>query len=118
MQKMQYMDEGLMSYMFTVDVPMVYVFLVLDTSADLVAGNFEKNGAAETLHSALSWSFWFSSIQFQYFSFDFSVHQQALKYLKIGTCPASQKLLAYMEKMLIYTGNHPKFHLPCSLRHS
>ena len=43
---------------------------------------------------------------------------QALKYLKIGTCPASQKLLAYMEKMLIYIGNHPKFHLPCSLRHS
>ena len=32
---------------------------------------------------------------------------QALKYLKIGTCPASQKLLAYMEKMLIYIGNHP-----------
>ena len=43
---------------------------------------------------------------------------QALKYLEIGTCPASQKLLAYMEKMLIYIGNHPKFHLPCSLRHS
>ena len=35
---------------------------------------------------------------------------QALKYLKIGTCPASQKLLAHMEKMLIYIGNHPKFH--------
>ena len=43
---------------------------------------------------------------------------QALKYLKIGTCPASQKLLASIEKMLIYIGNHPKFHLPCSLRHS
>ena len=43
---------------------------------------------------------------------------QALKYLKIGTCPASQKLLANMEKTLIYIGNHPKFHLPCSLRHS
>ena len=43
---------------------------------------------------------------------------QALKYLKIGTCPASQKLLAFMEKMLTYIGNHPKFHLPCSLRHS
>ena len=24
--------------------------------------------------------------------------QQALKYLKIGTCPASQKILAYMKK--------------------
>ena len=45
------------------------------------------------------------------------VHQ-ALKYLKIGTCPASQKLLVYMEKMLIYIGNDPTFHLPCSLRHS
>ena len=26
---------------------------------------------------------------------------QALKYLKIGTCPASQKVLAYMGKKLI-----------------
>ena len=75
MQTMQYMDEGLVSYMFTVDVPMVYVFLVVDTSDDLVAGNFEKIGDDETLHSALSWLFWFSSIQFQYFSFDFLVHQ-------------------------------------------
>ena len=46
------------------------------------------------------------------------IYSQALKYLEIGTCPASQKLLANMEKMLIYIGNHPKFHLPCSLRHS
>ena len=27
---------------------------------------------------------------------------QALTYLKIGTCPASQKLLTYMDKILIY----------------
>ena len=43
---------------------------------------------------------------------------QALKYLKIGTCPASQKLLACMGKMIIYLGNHPNFHLACNLRHS
>ena len=43
---------------------------------------------------------------------------QDLKYLKIGTCPASQKLLTYMDKILIYIGNHPKYHLSCSLRHS
>ena len=43
---------------------------------------------------------------------------QALKYLKKGTCPASQKLLACMGKMIIYLGNHPNFHLPCNLRHS
>ena len=47
-----------------------------------------------------------------------SSRAQALKYLKIGNCPASQKLLTYMDKILIYIGNHPKFHLPCSLRHS
>ena len=30
---------------------------------------------------------------------------QALKYLKISTCPASQKLLAYMGKYLIFIRN-------------
>ena len=32
-------------------------------------------------------------------------HKQALKYLKIGTCPASQKILAYMWEILIFTRN-------------
>ena len=32
-----------------------------------------------------------------------SPQQQVLKYLKIGTCPASQKLLAYLRKNLIFT---------------
>ena len=45
-------------------------------------------------------------------------HCQAWKYFKIGTCSVSQKLLACMGKMLMYIGNHPNFHLPCSLRHS
>ena len=29
-----------------------------------------------------------------------------LEYLKIATCPAVQKLMVYMEKMLIYIENH------------
>ena len=32
-------------------------------------------------------------------------NNQGLKYLKIGTCPASQKLLAYMGKKIIFTRN-------------
>ena len=42
------------------------------------------------------------------------VVRQALKYLKIGTCPASQKLLTYMDKILIYIGNHPNFTCPAA----
>ena len=49
---------------------------------------------------------------------DSAIVVQSLKYLKIGTCPASQIILTYMDKILIHIGNHPKFHLPCSLRHS
>ena len=40
--------------------------------------------------------------------------QQGLKYLKIGTCPASQKLLAYMGKKLIYTRNIKIFTCPAA----
>ena len=27
--------------------------------------------------------------------------------------PSLAKVLAYMEKILIYIGNHPNFHFPC-----
>ena len=39
---------------------------------------------------------------------------QGLKYLKIGTCPASQKLLAYRGKKLIYTRNIKIFTCPAA----
>ena len=39
---------------------------------------------------------------------------QGLKYLKIGTCPASLKLLAYMGKKLIYTRNIKIFTCPAA----
>ena len=37
---------------------------------------------------------------------------QASKYLKIGTCPASQKILAYMGKNLIFTRSIKIFTCP------
>ena len=46
-----------------------------------------------------------------------SVGYQASKYLKIGTCPASQKLLAYMEKCNFHY-RYQNYYLPCGLRHS
>ena len=39
---------------------------------------------------------------------------QASKYLKIGTCRASQKLLAYMGKELIFTRNIKIFTCPAA----
>ena len=39
---------------------------------------------------------------------------QGLKYLKIGACPASQKLLAYRGKKLIYTRNIKIFTCPAA----
>ena len=39
---------------------------------------------------------------------------QGLKYLKIGTCPASQKLLAYMGKKIIYARNIKIFTCPAA----
>ena len=57
MQTVPYIGAGMVSCWRTVDVPMVYVFLVLDSSDDPVAGNFERIGAAETLHSAQSLPF-------------------------------------------------------------
>ena len=39
---------------------------------------------------------------------------QGSKYLKIGTCPASQKLLAYMGKKLIFTRNIKIFNCPAA----
>ena len=33
----------------------------------------------------------------------YTLNSQASKYLKIGTCPASQKILTYMFKNLIFT---------------
>ena len=56
-QTVPYMGAGMASYWHMVDVPMVYVFLVLDSTDDLAAGNFESIGAAETLHSAQSLPF-------------------------------------------------------------
>ena len=56
-QTVQYMGLEIVSYWCTVDVPMAYVYLVLDSSDDLVVGNFERIGAAETLHSAQSLPF-------------------------------------------------------------
>ena len=53
MQTVPYMGVGMLSYWRTIDVPMVYKFLVLDSTDELVAGNFERIGAAETLHSDL-----------------------------------------------------------------
>ena len=43
-----------------------------------------------------------------------STHWQALKYLKISTCPASQKLLAYMGKYLIFIRNFKIFTCPAA----
>ena len=43
---------------------------------------------------------------------------QTLKYHKIGTCPASQTILAIIEKILLYIENHPNFNFPSSLRRS
>ena len=40
---------------------------------------------------------------------------QTLQYLQIATCPASPKIIAYMQKMLIYIGNYPNYHSPCSM---
>ena len=40
--------------------------------------------------------------------------QQASKYLKIGTCPASQKLLAYIGKKMIFTRNIKIFTCPAA----
>ena len=56
-QMVPYMDAGMVSYLRTVDVPIVYVFLALGSTDDLVAGNFERIGASETLHSAQSLPF-------------------------------------------------------------
>ena len=42
------------------------------------------------------------------------LHKQASKYLKIGTCPASQKILAYMGKNLIFTINTKIFTCPAA----
>ena len=39
---------------------------------------------------------------------------QASKYFKIGTCPASQTLLAFMGKKLIYTRNIQIFTCPAA----
>ena len=41
--------------------------------------------------------------------------RQASKYLKIGTCPASLKILAYMGKNLIFTRNIKIFTCPAAL---
>ena len=40
----------------------------------------------------------YCSVQIREFCVQFYHAQQASKYLKIGTCPASQNLLAYMGK--------------------
>ena len=48
---------GCGSYWRTVDVPMVDVFLILDSTDDLASGNFERIGASETLHSTQSLPF-------------------------------------------------------------
>ena len=39
---------------------------------------------------------------------------KASRFLKIGTCPASQKILAYMGKNLIFTRNIKIFTCPAS----
>ena len=44
----------------------------------------------------------------------FVMRTQASKYLKKGTCPASQKLLAYMGKKFIYTRNVEIFTCPAA----
>ena len=51
----------------------------------------------------------------QYAAFHLGLHCfQALKYLEIGTCPASLKILAYMGKFLIFTRNIKIFTCPAA----
>ena len=53
-------------------------------------------------HSSMSWDL----------PFQFLVRSMAWKYLKIGTCPASQKLLTYMGENLTFTRNIKIFACP------